>query len=39
MTGYVVRRLLWTIPSLLVVYTLTFGLIHATPGGPWDQSE
>jgi oligopeptide transport system permease protein len=39
MTGYVIRRLLWTIPSLLVVYTLTFGLIHATPGGPWDQSE
>ena len=39
MTAYIARRLLWAIPSLLVVYTLTFVLIHATPGGPWDQSE
>ena len=39
MTAYIARRVLWAIPSLLVVYTLTFVLIHATPGGPWDQSE
>lgn len=36
MTKYVIRRLLTFIPILLVVYTLTFLVIHATPGGPWD---
>lgn len=39
MTQYILRRLLWMIPSLLVVYTITFLLVHATPGGPWDESE
>src|SRR5919204_3183825 len=39
MSAYILRRALWAVPSLLVVYTLTFVLIHATPGGPWDQSE
>src|SRR5262245_10729298 len=39
MTFYVLRRLLWVIPSLLVVFTLTFVLVHATPGSPWDESE
>lgn len=36
MTRYAIRRLLMLIPILLVVYTLTFLVIHATPGGPWD---
>lgn len=36
MSQYAVRRLLALIPILLVVYTLTFVVIHATPGGPWD---
>jgi oligopeptide transport system permease protein len=27
------------IPTLLAVYTLTFLMIHATPGGPWSQGE
>jgi ABC-type dipeptide/oligopeptide/nickel transport system permease component len=27
------------IPTLLLVYTLTFFLMHATPGGPWDIGE
>lgn len=27
------------IPSLLVVFTLTFIVVHATPGSPWDESE
>jgi oligopeptide transport system permease protein len=27
------------IPTLLAIYTLTFFLMHATPGGPWDTSE
>lgn len=39
MGAYILRRLLWMIPSLLVVYTMTFLLIHATPGSPWDESE
>jgi oligopeptide transport system permease protein len=36
---YLVRRLLTFIPSMLVVYTLVFGMIHATPGNPWDSLE
>src|SRR5437660_9154197 len=24
---------------MLVVYTLVFGMIHATPGNPWDTGE
>jgi ABC-type dipeptide/oligopeptide/nickel transport system permease component len=27
------------IPSLLIVFTLTFLVVHATPGSPWDESE
>ena len=27
------------VPTLLAIYTLTFLLIHATPGGPWSQGE
>jgi len=36
---FVVRRLLLLIPTLLSVYTITFLLIHATPGGPWDTGD
>ena len=36
MRTYLIRRLLTFIPSMLVVYTLVFGMIHATPGNPWD---
>jgi len=39
MTTYILRRLLWVIPSLFVVFTLTFVLVHATPGSPWDESD
>jgi len=39
MTTYVLRRLLWVLPSLFVVFTLTFILVHATPGSPWDESD
>jgi ABC-type dipeptide/oligopeptide/nickel transport system permease component len=39
MTTFIVRRVLWMIPSLLVVFTLTFVFVHATPGSPWDESE
>ncbi len=37
--AYVVRRILILIPTLLAIYTLTFFLMHSTPGGPWDSSE
>lgn len=39
MTIYILRRVLWMVPSLLIVFTLTFLVVHATPGGPWDESE
>ncbi len=37
--AYVIRRVLLLFPTLLALYTLTFFLMHATPGGPWDSSE
>ncbi len=37
MTGYVIRRLLWLIPVILVVSGITFILMHNAPGGPWDR--
>lgn len=36
---FVIRRVLLLIPTLLAIYTLTFLLIHATPGGPWSQGD
>jgi ABC-type dipeptide/oligopeptide/nickel transport system permease component len=38
-SAYIIRRVLLLIPTLLAIYTLTFFLIHATPGGPWSQGE
>jgi oligopeptide transport system permease protein len=35
MTSYLVRRILWLIPVLLVVSLITFVLMHLVPGGPW----
>src|SRR5579875_3350163 len=39
MTGYLLRRVLLLIPIWLAVYTLTFALMQATPGGPWDREK
>lgn len=36
MTAYIIRRLIWTIPVLLVVGLITFGIARITPGGPFD---
>ena len=36
MWNYVLRRVLLMIPTILVVFTITFFLMHATPGSPWD---
>ena len=38
-TAYIIRRVLALAPTLLLIYTLTFVLMHATPGGPWDTGE
>jgi oligopeptide transport system permease protein len=39
MQTYIVKRLLMFIPVMLAVYTLVFFVMHATPGGPWDNME
>ncbi len=33
---FLVNRVLWMIPVLWLVATVTFFLMHAAPGGPWD---
>lgn len=39
MTTYVLRRVLWMIPTILIAFTFTFLVVHATPGSPWDEGE
>ncbi|HET7265723.1 MAG TPA: ABC transporter permease [bacterium] len=39
MGAYLLRRLLLAVPTMAVVYTVAFLLVHATPGGPWDNAE
>ena len=39
MISYIVRRLLWIIPVLFTVSVITFFLMHAVPGGPWDREK
>ncbi|HLI27061.1 MAG TPA: ABC transporter permease [Chloroflexota bacterium] len=39
MGRYLLRRVLLLIPIWLAVYTLTFALMQATPGGPWDREK
>ncbi len=34
---YVARRVLWMVPVLLFVITITFVLMHLAPGSPWDR--
>ena len=36
MIMFIINRMLWTIPVLWLVATVTFVLMHAAPGGPWD---
>lgn len=35
----VLSRFLWAIPVLWLVATVTFFLMHAAPGGPWDAKS
>lgn len=39
MATYTIRRILWVIPVLWAVATLTFFLMHAVPGGPFTQDK
>ena len=39
MAAYTFRRVLWVIPVLWVVATITFFLMHAVPGGPFTQDK
>src|SRR5512135_2471002 len=37
MAKYTLRRLVWIIPVIFLVAVVTFLLMHAAPGGPWDR--
>ena len=39
MLRYTLLRLLWAIPTLLLVIVLAFLLVHAAPGGPFDDER
>ncbi len=39
MGRYIIRRLLYLVVVLLVVSAITFGLMHAVPGGPFDREK
>src|SRR5512140_582880 len=39
MWSYTLRRLLATIPTLLAVITVSYLLVHAAPGGPFDAER
>lgn len=37
MTSYIIRRMIWMVPVLFSIALITFALMHAAPGGPWDR--
>ncbi len=39
MFGYIARRLLASIPTLLAIVTISFAMMHAAPGGPFDADR
>ncbi|HKC15112.1 MAG TPA: ABC transporter permease, partial [Steroidobacteraceae bacterium] len=39
MLRFLLRRLLSALPTLLVIATLAFVLLHLTPGGPFDSER
>lgn len=39
MLRYVIRRVLWTVPVLWAIVTLTFFLLRFAPGGPFDADR
>jgi oligopeptide transport system permease protein len=38
-TGYLVRRLLISVPTLLIIVTIAFFMMRVAPGGPFDQER
>ncbi|MFN3975408.1 MAG: ABC transporter permease [Dehalococcoidia bacterium] len=39
MLAYLVRRVLWGLPVLILISLITFLLMHAVPGGPFDREK
>jgi len=39
MINYIIRRVLWAIPVLLIISLVTFSLAHIIPGGPFDREK
>ncbi len=39
MIGYIVRRLLWLVPTLWIIVTASFFFIRMAPGGPFDTDR
>ena len=39
MAAYTIRRVLWVLPVLWAVATITFFIMHAVPGGPFTQDK
>ena len=39
MTGYLVRRLMISVPTLLIIVTIAFFMMRVAPGGPFDEER
>jgi len=39
MVKFIIRRLVWMVLVLFLVSVVTFGLMHAVPGGPFDSEK
>ncbi|HXK34794.1 MAG TPA: ABC transporter permease [Dehalococcoidia bacterium] len=39
MLAYTIRRVLWIVPVLWVIATITFFMMHAVPGGPFTRDK
>jgi oligopeptide transport system permease protein len=39
MSGYLVRRLMISVPTLLIIVTIAFFMMRVAPGGPFDQER
>ncbi len=39
MVAYTARRIVWLLPVMVGVATITFVLMYFVPGGPWDQEK
>ncbi len=39
MVNYMIRRMLWNLLVIMVISMITFGLMHAVPGGPFDKEK